>query len=115
MDRRDKHFTSSQCSRSRCHHHQTLWGPRPASDLEGKEVTEPVDEQLVGFAEAYCRSFEERSSWCEQQSQDGKGTLQEGTTIKERYIAQCGGWIKPLAELGMLEKAYKLGEKWQDY
>jgi len=24
----------------------------------------------------------------EQQSEDGKGTLQEGKTIKERYIAQ---------------------------
>ena len=67
---------------------KTLWGPRLASDLEGKEVIEPVDEQLVGFAEACCRSFEERSSWCEQQSEDGKGTLREGKTIKERYIAQ---------------------------
>jgi len=33
--------------------------------------------------------------------------------MKERYIAQCGGWIKPLAELRMVEKAYELGEKWQ--
>jgi len=94
---------------------KTLWGPRLASDLEGKEVIERVAEQLVGLAEACCRGFEERSSWCEQQSQDGEGTMQEGITIKERYIAQRGGWIKPLAELGMPEKAYELAEKWRDY
>ncbi|RPA91283.1 hypothetical protein L873DRAFT_1848385 [Choiromyces venosus 120613-1] len=94
---------------------KTLWGPRLASDVEGKEIIERVAEQLVGLAEVCCRGFEERSFWCEQQSGNGEGTLQEGITIKERYIAQRGGWIKPLAELGMAEKAYDLAEKWQDY
>jgi len=53
VDQRDRHFTSPQC------YHEvgvtmikTLWGPRLASDLQGKEVIEPVAEQLVGFAEA---------------------------------------------------------------
>jgi len=88
---------------------KTLWGPRLASDLEGKEGIEPVAKRLVGFAEACCRGFEGRSLWCEQQSEDSEGTVQEGKTIKGRYIAQCGVWMKPLAELGMPEKASKLG------
>lgn len=43
---------------------------------------------------------------CEQQSEDNEGILQ-GKTIKERYIAQGSGWIKPLTEIpvGIPEKA----------
>jgi len=53
-------------------------GPRLASDVEGKEVIERVTEQLVVLAGACCCGFKEHSSWCEQQSEDGDGTLQEG-------------------------------------
>jgi len=94
---------------------KTLRGSRLASHLEGKEVIQQVAKQLVLFSETSCRSFKVRSSGCEQQNQDGKGTLQEGKSIKERYITQCGRWIKPLTEHAMLEKDYELGEKCQDY
>jgi len=39
----------------------------------------------------------------------------EGKTIKERYMAQRGRSVIPLAELGMPEKAYEPVEKRQDY
>ena len=94
---------------------KALRGPRLVSDLEGKEVIEPVAEQLFELTEACRCGFDERPSWCEQPSDQGGGTLQEGKTMKERYIAQRGWWIKPFTELGMLEKANKLTEKWQDY
>lgn len=94
---------------------KSLWGPRLASDVARKDVTEKIAEQLAGLAEVCCRGFEERSTWCEQQIDASEGVLQEGITVRERYYASRGAWIKPLVELGRLDKAYELAERWQDY
>lgn len=95
---------------------KSLWGPKLVADDERREIAERVAGQLVGLAEVCCRGFEERSTWCEQQTAvGGEGILQEGITVHERYIASRGGWIKPLVDIGRSEKAYSIAEKWQDY
>lgn len=95
---------------------RSVWGPKLGTDEERREAAEKVAGQLVGLAEVCCRGFEERASWCEQQTAaGGEGILQEGITVKERYIESRGGWIKPLVEIGRVEKAYSIAEKWQDY
>lgn len=95
---------------------KSFWGPKLGTDEERREVAERVAGQLVGLAEVCCRGFEERASWCEQQTAvGGEGALQEGITVKERYIASRGGWITPLVEIGRAEKAYSIAEKWRDY
>lgn len=95
---------------------KSFWGPKLGTDEERREIAERVAGQLVGLAELCCRGFEERASWCEQQTSTGcEGILQEGITVKERYIASRGGWITPLVEIGRTEKAYSIAEKWQDY
>ena len=48
--------------------------------------------------------------WCKKQSEDSEGIVQEGKTIKGRYIAEFSMFMKPLTELGMPEKAYQRGE-----
>lgn len=95
---------------------KSFWGPNLGTDEDRREVAERVAGQLVGLAELCCRGFEERASWCEQQTGTGcEGVLQEGITVKERYIASRGGWITPLVDIGRAEKAYSIAEKWQDY
>lgn len=94
---------------------KSFWGPNLGADEERREVAERVAGQLVGLAEVCCRGFEERASWCEQQTAAGEGILQEGITVKERYIASRGEWIAPLVEIGRAEKAYSIAEKWRDY
>lgn len=95
---------------------KSFWGPKLGTDEERREVAERVAGQLVGLAEVCCRGFKERASWCEQQTAvGGEVILQEGITVRERYIQSRGGWIKPLVEIGRSEKAYSIAEKWQDY
>lgn len=95
---------------------KTLWNERRNPDEEFAEIAERLAGQLVRLAEVCCRGFEERMTWCEQQTQAGaENYIKEGNTIRERYFDARGRWIKPLVDFGRPEKAYKLAEKWKDY
>ncbi|KAI5784588.1 Non-repetitive/WGA-negative nucleoporin C-terminal-domain-containing protein [Geopyxis carbonaria] len=93
----------------------TIGNPKSTEDPRRLEIVEKISEQLVHLAEILCRAFVERADWCDQKGAAGEqNLLQEGTTVRERYIKSRGNWIKPLVT-NHLDKAYEIAEKWQDY
>jgi len=92
-----------------------LWEPAVSEDPERRDIVNEMADHLVSLAEICCRAFEERAAWCEQQGAVGEHVLQEGITVRERYLGNRGEWIKPLAEFGLIDRAYEIAESYQDY
>jgi nuclear pore complex protein Nup133 len=87
----------------------------PTEDQKRIEMVKHIAHQLVQLAELCCRSFEERAIWCEQQTDMPEKVLQEGTSVRERYLASRGEWIKPLVRYGLSDQAYGIAEEYQDF
>ncbi len=94
---------------------KTLYGPKINTEEERREIAEKLAQQLVELAEVCCRAFEERADWCEQQGTTNEDALQEGISVRERYLAFRGQWVKPLVDIGHIDKAYEIAEKWEDF
>jgi nuclear pore complex protein Nup133 len=92
---------------------QAFWPP--PEDPKRKHVIDNLLSHLVSLAELCCKSFEERAIWCEQQTDVPDEILQEGTSVRERYNASRGEWIKPLVEYEQMDQAYGIAEQYQDF
>lgn len=83
------------------------------------EDTASVVSMMPDIAELLCRTYVERYRWSAAQSSDPVARKdkygQEAASVKERYEASRGEWIKPLSNFGQSENAYEIGERFHDY
>ncbi|KAK9475272.1 Nup133 N terminal like-domain-containing protein [Dipodascopsis tothii] len=68
-------------------------------------------DHLVALADLLCRAYAERVAYC----CDNRGLKTEGETVRARYLAERGSWLKPLAAVGRRHDAYRLAEAYGDF
>ncbi|KAK9238985.1 Nup133 N terminal like-domain-containing protein [Lipomyces kononenkoae] len=89
----------------------SLWEASDASDEQVATNLRDLCDQLVGLAQALCRAYEERISFCEA----AESRREQAENLKRAYVEQRPGWLKPLLAFGCGEQAFQLGEQYRDF